>query len=195
MVGLQLTHEVCRAWPGPFTVWNEPDEAATLARWFGHMREVRPAIYVTYNGDFFDWPFLETRAAKLGMDMHERIGFRMHAKENTCLSRWGADSCPSPAQVFAAVPEQLSLLSGVCSLHACRAPACLLATHGHSHLSWRSPYSYRPQLCQIWPVHACVAEACLVLLAQVRGAHGLHALGQPRLLPAPGQPRPQGVAF
>ena len=52
------------------------------------MREVRPAVYVTYNGDFFDWPFLETRAAKLGMDMAERIGFRMHAKENTCLSRW-----------------------------------------------------------------------------------------------------------
>lgn len=76
------------AQPGPFIVWNEPDEAATLARWFGHMREVKPAIYVTYNGDFFDWPFLETRAEKHGMDMHAQIGFRMHAKEHHCLSRW-----------------------------------------------------------------------------------------------------------
>ena len=70
-------------------MWNEPDEAATLARWFAHMREVKPAVYVTYNGDFFDWPFLETRAERHGLDMHAQIGFRMHAKEHHCLSRWG----------------------------------------------------------------------------------------------------------
>lgn len=28
---------------GPFIVWNEPDEAATLRRWFNHMQEVRLA--------------------------------------------------------------------------------------------------------------------------------------------------------
>ena len=44
-------------------------------------------MYVTYNGDFFDWPFIETRASKLGMDMHEEIGFRMDTKSNTCLSK------------------------------------------------------------------------------------------------------------
>jgi len=44
-------------------------------------------VYVTYNGDFFDWPFIETRASKLGMDMHEEIGFRMDSKSNTCLSK------------------------------------------------------------------------------------------------------------
>ena len=34
-----------------------------LRLWFSHMREGKPGICVTYNGDFFDWPFLENRAA------------------------------------------------------------------------------------------------------------------------------------
>ena len=68
-------------------MWNEKEEQGTLRRWFDHMREVKPAVYVTYNGDFFDWPFIETRAAKLGMDMHQEIGFKMDPKTNECLSR------------------------------------------------------------------------------------------------------------
>ena len=74
-------------------MWNEPDEEALLRRWFAHMREVQPAIYVTYNGDFFDWPFMETRAAARGLDMHAETGFRMNAKTKECLSRWGHASC------------------------------------------------------------------------------------------------------
>lgn len=31
------------------------------------MEEVKPGIYVTYNGDFFDWPFMERRAAHHGL--------------------------------------------------------------------------------------------------------------------------------
>ena len=41
---------------------------------------------MTYNGDFFDWPFIETRAIKHGMDMAREIGFAM-TKDNSCLSR------------------------------------------------------------------------------------------------------------
>ncbi|TSU24182.1 DNA polymerase epsilon catalytic subunit A [Bagarius yarrelli] len=40
---------------GPFTVFNEPDEAALIQRWFDHIHETKPNIFVTYNGDFFDW--------------------------------------------------------------------------------------------------------------------------------------------
>ena len=43
-------------------------------------------MYVTYNGDFFDWPFMETRASKNGMDMKQEVGFAM-TKDNQCLSR------------------------------------------------------------------------------------------------------------
>jgi DNA polymerase epsilon subunit 1 len=37
--------------------------------------EVRPHIIVTYNGDFFDWPFVETRAAVHDLNMSQEIGF------------------------------------------------------------------------------------------------------------------------
>ena len=48
--------------------------------------QVKPGVYVTYNGDFFDWPFIETRASKNGMDMKQEVGFAM-TKDNQCLSR------------------------------------------------------------------------------------------------------------
>ena len=74
-------------YPGPFVVWNEPDEASLLRRWFDHMRETRPCVYVTYNGDFFDWPFVETRAEKLGMSLYDELGFRCDRKTGECRSR------------------------------------------------------------------------------------------------------------
>ncbi len=40
---------------GPFIVFNEPDEASLLRKFFDHILEVRPNIFVTYNGDLFDW--------------------------------------------------------------------------------------------------------------------------------------------
>lgn len=48
---------------------------------------MQPSIFVTYNGDFFDWPFIETRAAKNGMDMAKEIGFRCNRNTNETLSR------------------------------------------------------------------------------------------------------------
>lgn len=62
------------AYPGPFHVFNESNEYALLERFFDHIQEVKPHIYVTYNGDFFDWPFIEKRAAHHGMDMLALIG-------------------------------------------------------------------------------------------------------------------------
>ncbi|CAB1321597.1 unnamed protein product [Coregonus sp. 'balchen'] len=61
---------------GPFTVFNEPDEAGLIQRWFEHVQETKPQIFVTYNGDFFDWPFVETRAAHHGLNMYREIGFQ-----------------------------------------------------------------------------------------------------------------------
>jgi DNA polymerase epsilon subunit 1 len=73
--------------PGPFIVWNESDEAGLLRRWFDHMRETQPCVYVTYNGDFFDWPFVETRAEKNGMSLYLELGFRCDRKTGECRSR------------------------------------------------------------------------------------------------------------
>ncbi|KAK3853994.1 hypothetical protein Pcinc_039493 [Petrolisthes cinctipes] len=60
---------------GPFIVFNEPNEMALIQRFFDHVLEVKPHIFVTYNGDFFDWPFVETRAAAHNLDMYREIGF------------------------------------------------------------------------------------------------------------------------
>ena len=62
---------------GPFKVFNERDERSLMRRWFDHMRALRPGIYVTYNGDFFDWPFLADRAEKLGMSLYDELSVRV----------------------------------------------------------------------------------------------------------------------
>ena len=59
---------------GPFRVINSADEGALLRYFIQHLQELRPQIYVTYNGDFFDWPFVETRMKAHGIDMAAEIG-------------------------------------------------------------------------------------------------------------------------
>uniref|UniRef100_A0A4W3JDP1 DNA polymerase epsilon catalytic subunit n=1 Tax=Callorhinchus milii TaxID=7868 RepID=A0A4W3JDP1_CALMI len=61
---------------GPFCVFNEQDEASLIRRWFEHIQEIKPNIFVTYNGDSFDWPFVETRAAVHELNMYKEIGFQ-----------------------------------------------------------------------------------------------------------------------
>ncbi|KAI9594971.1 hypothetical protein BDF19DRAFT_465848 [Syncephalis fuscata] len=60
---------------GPFHIFNEPDEASLLKRFFEHIEELRPTVVATYNGDSFDWPFVEARATINGIDMRQEIGF------------------------------------------------------------------------------------------------------------------------
>lgn len=52
------------------------------------MHEVKPGIYVTYNGDFFDWPFLEQRANHYGMRMSDEIGFRCDKIQGECRAKF-----------------------------------------------------------------------------------------------------------
>jgi DNA polymerase epsilon subunit 1 len=59
---------------GPFHCINEPNEKALLERWFSHIRETRPNVYVSYNGDRFDWPFIEARCEHHGLNMKDEIG-------------------------------------------------------------------------------------------------------------------------
>ncbi|XP_043653722.1 DNA polymerase epsilon catalytic subunit 1 [Drosophila teissieri] len=71
---------------GNFIVFNEENEMQLLQRFFDHIMEVRPHIIVTYNGDFFDWPFVETRAAVYDLDMKQEIGFSK-LRDGNYLSR------------------------------------------------------------------------------------------------------------
>lgn len=66
---------------GPFIIFNEADEKAVLERFFSHIQEAKPTVIVTYNGDFFDWPFVETRASIHGIDMFQEIGFKKNSED------------------------------------------------------------------------------------------------------------------
>ena len=68
-------------YPGPFMIFNEPDEKAVLERFFLHIKEARPTVIATYNGDFFDWPFVEARAGVNGIDMYQEIGWKKDSED------------------------------------------------------------------------------------------------------------------
>ncbi|KAL7797281.1 DUF1744 domain-containing protein [Trichoderma ceciliae] len=68
-------------YPGPFMIFNEPDEKAVIERFFLHIKEARPTVIATYNGDFFDWPFVEARASINGIDMYQEIGWKRDSED------------------------------------------------------------------------------------------------------------------
>ncbi|KIL62773.1 hypothetical protein M378DRAFT_12571 [Amanita muscaria Koide BX008] len=74
---------------GPFTIFNEPNEAAAISRFFSHIQDVRPTVMATFNGDFFDFPFLCARAKTNGIDMFLETGFAKDSedeyKSRTCV--------------------------------------------------------------------------------------------------------------
>ncbi|CCE62107.1 hypothetical protein TPHA_0B04380 [Tetrapisispora phaffii CBS 4417] len=65
---------------GLFTIFNEVDEVGLLNRFFEHIREAKPTVISTFNGDFFDWPFVETRSKIHGINMYDEIGFAADAE-------------------------------------------------------------------------------------------------------------------
>ena len=69
---------------GPFMIFNEPDEKAVIERFFLHIKEARPTVIATYNGDFFDWPFVDARASVNGIDMYQEIGWRKGPEDQFC---------------------------------------------------------------------------------------------------------------
>ncbi|KAK4215556.1 hypothetical protein QBC37DRAFT_121574 [Rhypophila decipiens] len=68
-------------YPGKFTIFNEADEKALLERFFLSIKEARPTVIATYNGDFFDWPFVEARASANGIDMYHETGWKRDSED------------------------------------------------------------------------------------------------------------------
>ncbi|KAJ5888486.1 DNA polymerase epsilon catalytic subunit A [Penicillium taxi] len=66
---------------GPFVIFNEPNERGVIERFFEHIKIAKPTVIATYNGDFFDWPFVEARASVQGIDMYTEIGFRKNSED------------------------------------------------------------------------------------------------------------------
>jgi DNA polymerase epsilon subunit 1 len=61
-------------YPGPFHIFNEMNEKDLLKRFFTEFRRHCPQIVVTYNGDFFDFPYIDARAKLHGMVLFQEIG-------------------------------------------------------------------------------------------------------------------------
>ncbi len=57
-----------------FTVYNVPDEKAVLDKFFSQLRDLRPTVISSYNGDVFDWPFIEERARSYQMQLEKCAG-------------------------------------------------------------------------------------------------------------------------
>lgn len=55
------------------TVYNEPNEKAALVKFMEHIKEAKPFIITSFNGDFFDWPFVEERMRRHNIDMLSEI--------------------------------------------------------------------------------------------------------------------------
>ena len=64
-------------YPGPFKIFNEKDEASLIKRFVTEFQKYTPQIVVTFNGDFFDWPFLQKRAESYKIDLWREIGICM----------------------------------------------------------------------------------------------------------------------
>ncbi|OQR73201.1 DNA polymerase epsilon catalytic subunit A-like [Tropilaelaps mercedesae] len=71
---------------GQFTIFNEPNEEALLNKFFDHILDTRPLVVVTYNGDTFDWMYVEERAKVYEIDMTNFIGWSK-GREGYYLSR------------------------------------------------------------------------------------------------------------
>lgn len=90
---------------GPFDIFNEPDERSLLKRFFDHVQLVKPLVMVTYNGDSFDWPFVERRAEILGFDLFKETGFKVD-NQGEYTARYA-----SHLDAFRSAPSSLSFLS------------------------------------------------------------------------------------
>ncbi|KAF5354069.1 hypothetical protein D9756_007250 [Leucocoprinus leucothites] len=61
--------------------YEGPFIAATIQRFFSHIQEVKPTVVATFNGDFFDFPFLDARAKFNGIDMYLETGFAKDSED------------------------------------------------------------------------------------------------------------------
>lgn len=57
-----------------FTVFNEKNEHQLLYRFFWMIQQLRPVVFVTFNGDAFDWPYIAKRSALCELDLFSQTG-------------------------------------------------------------------------------------------------------------------------
>ena len=58
------------------TIYNEKDEKTCLEKFFKHIKQTKPFIITSFNGDFFDIPFIQKRAANHNLDIKTILGWK-----------------------------------------------------------------------------------------------------------------------
>ncbi|TNJ30205.1 DNA polymerase epsilon, catalytic subunit [Giardia muris] len=85
-------------YPGRFACFNFASERAVLRFFFDHICLARPNVFSTFNGDFFDWGFVEKRAEFHGFNLFEEIGFY-------CIESTSRDGIREKQYVSRAIPH------------------------------------------------------------------------------------------
>ena len=93
---------------GPFSVTNCPNEEAMIRHFIEHCKEVRPQVYVTYNGDYFDWPFMDKRAAEYGISLKVELGMSTADADNAALMSAGGFSSATSSSAAAETSKTAS---------------------------------------------------------------------------------------
>jgi DNA polymerase elongation subunit (family B) len=67
---------------GEFHVYNECSEHALLERFVLEVRLAAPRVFVTYKGDYVDWPFVEKlfTSCQASISMSFQIGLERNAE-------------------------------------------------------------------------------------------------------------------
>jgi DNA polymerase epsilon subunit 1 len=50
-------------------VYNMPDESKCILKFFSLIHEIKPNIITSFNGDRFDWPYIDKRCELLNINM------------------------------------------------------------------------------------------------------------------------------
>ena len=67
---------------GHFQIFNEKNEEYLLKRFVMHCKEVRPNVFVSFNGDIFDIPFIGERLKVYGMSLEKSLGLQWVSTTN-----------------------------------------------------------------------------------------------------------------
>lgn len=57
-------------------IYNEANEYDLIKRFFWIIHDYKPLVISSFNGDRFDWPFIEERCINLGLSMEDELGVR-----------------------------------------------------------------------------------------------------------------------
>ena len=69
---------------GKFKIYNELTEESLLIRFIDSIIENKPHIITTYNGGYFDWPFLDKRMQKYDISFYNSLRYKSSFKYYDC---------------------------------------------------------------------------------------------------------------